>query len=94
VLQKIATVREAKSHLSQLLRDVKRGREWIITERGKPIAKLTAARDEDLTLEQRLMRLEEAGIIGPKPPDHRPLPDPIAIEPGLAQRWLQEDRDG
>jgi len=35
-----AGVREARQHLSALLEEVKKGREVVITERGRPVAKL------------------------------------------------------
>ena len=35
-----AGVREARQNLSALLDDVKKGREIVITERGRPVAKL------------------------------------------------------
>ena len=38
-----AGVREARQNLSALLDEVKRGREIVITERGRPVAKLVAA---------------------------------------------------
>jgi prevent-host-death family protein len=37
---KTATVREAQHHLSQLMADVERGEEIILTRRGKPIARI------------------------------------------------------
>jgi len=93
MIRKSAGVREAKARLSQLLRDVKRDREWVITERGKPIAKLVPVADEPLPLNERLRRLEEAGILGPEPPGGYELPPPFPLAFGLAQRWLQEDRE-
>jgi prevent-host-death family protein len=35
-----AGVREARQHLSALLDEVRKGREIVITERGRPVAKL------------------------------------------------------
>ncbi|HTY76529.1 MAG TPA: type II toxin-antitoxin system prevent-host-death family antitoxin [Candidatus Bathyarchaeia archaeon] len=35
-----AGVREARQHLSRLLDEVRKGREVVITERGRPVAKL------------------------------------------------------
>jgi len=86
-------VREAKAHLSRLLRDVQQGREWIITERGTPIAKLVPIEKARLSLEERISRLEDEGIIEPAPRDVRRLPPPLPIKDGLPQKWLQEDRD-
>ena len=38
-----AGVREARQNLSALLDEVKQGREIVITERGKPVARLVPA---------------------------------------------------
>ena len=86
-------VREAKAHLSRLLRDVQQGREWIITERGTPIAKLVPIEKARLSLEARIRRLEDEGVIEPAPRDVRRLPPPLPIKDGLPQKWLQEDRN-
>jgi prevent-host-death family protein len=37
---KVATVADAKSHLSALLADVEAGQEVVITRRGKPVARM------------------------------------------------------
>jgi prevent-host-death family protein len=37
---RVAGVREARQNLSALLDEVKKGREVVITERGRPVAKL------------------------------------------------------
>jgi prevent-host-death family protein len=88
-----AGVREAKSHLSKLLRDVQLGHEYIITERGKPIARLVPVEAKLAPLEERLRRLEDAGVIESRPAVLRGLPPPLPLEDGLAQRLLQSDRD-
>ncbi len=36
-----AGVREARQHLTDLLDDVKKGREVVITDRGRPVARLS-----------------------------------------------------
>ncbi len=38
-----AGIREARQNLSALLDEVKKGREVVITERGRPVAKLVPA---------------------------------------------------
>jgi len=43
---KTASVAEAKAHLSELLSYVESGEEVLITRRGKPVGKLTAAGEE------------------------------------------------
>lgn len=85
-------VREAKTHLSKVLREVKSGVEWIITENGKPIARLWPISKEELPLNERIRELEKQGWIMPRKLPQRSLPPPLPLEEGLAQRWLQEDR--
>jgi prevent-host-death family protein len=88
-----AGVREAKAHLGRLLRDAQRGQEWIITARGRPVAKLVPARGKSLALPERIRRLEESGLIEPAKQQTRVSPPmPLPLKEGLAQRWLQEDR--
>ena len=86
-------IREAKAKLSKLLRDVRRGQEWVITERGTPVARLSPIEPERESLRQWVQRMEREGLMEPPPPNAR-IPRPIPIEPpGIAQRILQEDRD-
>ncbi|MBI3997843.1 MAG: type II toxin-antitoxin system prevent-host-death family antitoxin [Armatimonadetes bacterium] len=88
-----AGIREAKAQLSRLLREVQRGHEWVITDRGRPIARLVPASEETLPLEERIRRLIDAGLVEPPPRDARDLPPPLPLRANLAQRWLQEDRN-
>lgn len=55
------SVRDLKNRLSEYLRRVQAGHAVLVTDRGRPVAKLSPLDDEDLTLEQRLARLAEAG---------------------------------
>lgn len=87
-------VREAKTKLSQLLREVRQGQEWLITDHGLPVARLAPVAIEQLTLQEQLRRLEAAGKIEPLKRKPAKIPEPQVLEPaGLAQQWLQEDRD-
>jgi prevent-host-death family protein len=85
-------VREAKAQFSAILRDVRAGHEWVITERGSPIAKLVPIAAEERPLEERVRRLVEAGVIEREHREPRNLPPPLPLPKGLAQRWLREDR--
>ncbi len=87
-----AGVREAKARLSKLLRDVQLGQEWVITERGHPVARLSPIAGQHLPLTERIRRLENAGVVEPLPRTARTLPPPLPLKEGLAQKWLQEDR--
>lgn len=86
-------VREAKARLSRLLRDVQRGQEWVITERGRPVARLSPMAGRTLSLAERIRRLEDSGLVEPVRREARNLPPPLPLKEGLAQKWLQEDRN-
>jgi len=85
-------VREAKARFSQLLRDVQRGQEWVITERGSPVARLAPIVGPSLPLAERIRRLEDSGLVEPLHHEVRKLPPPLPLREDLAQQWLQEDR--
>lgn len=86
-------VRDAKAQLSRLLRDVQQGREWVITDHGKPVARLVPAPARGLSLDERLRRLEEMGLLEAPRGDARDLPPPFPFKSGLARRWLREGRE-
>jgi len=49
--------------ISEYLRSVKRGEELIVTERGKPVARISPAALADGDEGRRLQALEKAGIV-------------------------------
>lgn len=46
MIMRRAGIREARQNLSALIEEVKKGREILITDRGKPVAKLTRPKQE------------------------------------------------
>lgn len=87
-------VRDAKAHLSRLLKLVQKGREIILTDRGRPVGKIIPVDVQTLPLEDRIRALEEEGVIQrPAGRGVSRIPSPIAIPKDLAQRFLQEDRE-
>lgn len=89
------SVREAKSHLSQVLHDVQYGgAQWTITHRGQPVARIVPVEQVPLMLEQRIRMLEEQGVLEPiDQAVQAELAPPLPVGGGIAQRLLQEDRD-
>lgn len=86
-------IREAKIELSKILKRVKSGREVIITDRGRPIAKIVPLGLENLPLEERVKRLEGQGLLTAiVRKSRKPLPPPLPAPEGQVQRLLQEDR--
>jgi prevent-host-death family protein len=90
----VVGIRDAKIHLSKLIKMVRDGNEVLLTDRGKPVGKIVPVEPRSLTLAQRLEHLEERGIIErPRAKRVKKVPSPLPIEDGLAQKILQEHRD-
>ena len=87
-------IREAKINLSKLLKNVLKGREIIITDRGKPVGKIVPMPSDSLPLADRINELESQGWIEPqKKKKVKKLLPPIPLPKELAQKFLQEDRN-
>ena len=87
-------IRDAKINLSKLLKIVQKGSEIILTDRGRPVGKIVPIKTESLPLHARIKRLEEQGVIETRAEKgHKKIPPPIPILNGMAQRFLQEDRE-
>jgi len=90
-----AGVREAKMHLSKLLRHVKNGNQVVLTDRGRPVGKIVPIETVELSTAERIQRLEEQGTLGPPPKNQgEAVLHPIPIAGNIAQKYLKEDRDG
>ncbi|MEQ8200546.1 MAG: type II toxin-antitoxin system prevent-host-death family antitoxin [Syntrophomonadaceae bacterium] len=89
----IVGIREAKMNLSRLLKEVQKGAEITISDRGIHVARLVPVAPESLALEQRIENLVRTGSLEPPPKTARWLPPPLPLEAGLGQKFLQEERD-
>jgi prevent-host-death family protein len=88
-------IREAKASLSKLIKIVQKGNEVFLTDRGRPVGKIEPLQQESLPLAARIKELEEAGIIEPASAKAlQGLPPPIPVSGEVAQRLLNEDREG
>ncbi|MFQ6070902.1 MAG: type II toxin-antitoxin system Phd/YefM family antitoxin [Candidatus Aminicenantales bacterium] len=85
-------IREAKINLSKLLKDVQKGREIIITNHDRPVARIVPLDHKSLSLHERIEALERQGFIEPRKTKKKPLPSPLHLPDELAQKYLQEDR--
>jgi prevent-host-death family protein len=94
---KTATVSKLKASLSEYLRQVKAGEEVLVTERGRPIAKLTPAAVSAI-LPQDLAELEKQGIVkigtGKLPKNFWSLPRPKDPKGLVLKSLLQEREEG
>ncbi len=58
-----AAVSELKAFLSKYLSKVKAGEEVVVTDRGKPIAKIVPIKRADMEIPPHLLTLERAGLV-------------------------------
>jgi prevent-host-death family protein len=61
--QKTIGIRELKEQLSGHIKEVKKGATLVITERGKPVARLLPVSPAETPIEARLHELVDAGVI-------------------------------
>jgi prevent-host-death family protein len=55
------SIRELKNELSAYVRRARRGERVVVTDRGRPVAELTAVNPSGLPTDERLRRMAEAG---------------------------------
>lgn len=95
-LMKKASVSQLKTSLSAYLLGVKNGEEVLVTERGRPIARLVPAPGAE-GASDRTRRLIRAGILRPgtgRLPREFLKPSPVADPEGKTLRGLLEERRG
>ena len=85
-------IREARINLSRLIRDVRGGMEIIITDRGKPVARIVPAPGSTLSLEERIKNYESCGLIESCPRPVKAVSAPIELPKNYAQRCIEEER--
>lgn len=91
---KRAAVSRLKASLSEFIRRVKRGEEVIVTERGKPVARLVPFHQAE-SFEEDLLEMAKDGLVrlgtGKLPAGFWKLPRP-ADPGGLVRAALSEER--
>jgi prevent-host-death family protein len=94
---KTAAVSELKAHLSEYLKQVKTGGEILITDRGEPVARLTAVPRANHTRES-MKEMEKQGLIktgvGKLPEDFWKMPRPEDPEGSVREALLEEREHG
>ncbi len=85
-------IREARINFSKLIRDVRSGKEFVITDRGKPVARLIPDQGRPLSLEERIKNYESSGLIETSGQQDRTVSGPIKLPPDYAQRCIREER--
>lgn len=94
---KTESVSKLKASLSEYLREVKAGEEVLVTERGRPIAKLTPAVSSTI-LPQHLAEMEKQGLIkvgtAKLPKNFWTLPRPRDSKGLVLKSLLREREEG
>jgi prevent-host-death family protein len=92
--QKTIGIRELKEQLSGHIREVKNGATLVITERGKPVARLLPVEPPDTSIEEKLHQLVKAGVISWSGRKLSPDVPTIPVRgPKTVAEMLIEDRD-
>lgn len=97
---KVASIAHAKNHLSALLDRVRRGETVLITDRGRPVARLVPTVASDLADDARLERLERQGLLRRGTPSRETLklilrPPPKTTDgSSIVDVLIQERREG
>jgi len=81
-------VRDLKNNLSRYLEQVEAGVEVVVTDRGRPIARLT---EIDAVTRDKLGRLIEAGLVRPPTSKVRQRPIPLSAD-GTVSDLVAEQR--
>lgn len=85
-----------KNNLSAYLKKVDQGDRFIVTDRGRPIAKLVPIDDKsgELTNEEKLAAMARCGLVTlPKSKSGFTFNKKIDLGGDMAQRYLKEERD-
>ncbi|MGH7553770.1 MAG: type II toxin-antitoxin system Phd/YefM family antitoxin [Longimicrobiales bacterium] len=95
-MMKRVSVAELKARLSEFLAAAKAGEDVVVTERGRPVARLTGLQGS-LSSEARVEALLRAGLVRPPRGRLRPkfleLPRP-ADPQGRSLELVREEREG
>ena len=83
------SIYDAKSHLSEIVRQVKRNRSVVITERGRDVARVVPIAPST-DLDRRLAALAQAGIVTETASASPRKIGPIARRPGALRRFLAD----
>jgi len=91
-----AAVSELKAHISEYISKAKAGEEVLVTDRGRPVAKLIPLQRDETVVSPHLLLLEKSGLVrigkGKIKASFWDMPRPND-EKGLALKGLMEERE-
>jgi prevent-host-death family protein len=87
------SIRDLKNELSAYIRRVRRGERLVVTDRGRPVAEISAAGAARLSTDERLERMAEEGELRlPKPGKRASRVEPSRVRGGPISATVLEDR--
>ncbi len=90
---KTAGIKELKNQLSSYLTLVKKGEEVLITDRGKPIARIVSENTQKTSLRRALQPLIMEGLVNlPTDRIDRDIPSPVELPGKQVSEMISEDR--
>jgi prevent-host-death family protein len=90
---KTAGIKELKNRLSSYLTLVKKGEEVLITDRGKPIARIISEDTQKTSLRRVLQPLIMEGLVNlPTDRIDRDIPNPVELPGKQVSEMISEDR--
>jgi prevent-host-death family protein len=78
---------EAKAKFSEIIRRARGGQRAVIAYRGKPVAEVRPIEQREVSLAERLERMEEEGLLS-QPAKSVVRRTPTARRPGALRRFL------
>jgi len=88
-----AGIKEIKNNLSRFLVRVKKGEEILITERGKPVARIVQEKPDNKSINQVMGRLAQKGhIVLPSRDLLKSNISPVAVNGKNVSEMVIEDR--
>jgi prevent-host-death family protein len=85
-------IKEFKSHLSQYVREVKRGGLVVVTDHGKPVARLMGENIDLSDKQKTMMDMVNKGLLILPKGDVDFKAKPVKSKGGLASDWILENR--
>ncbi len=80
---------EAKARFSEIMRKVRDRKHVIVTYRGREVAEIKPIEKKEETMEERIQKLREQGVLSGRADRNAPL-EPIVRRPGALKRFLEE----
>ena len=88
-----AGIKELKNNLSRYLSQVKKGEDILVTERGKPIARIIRDAPKDISLREALSPLVVKGLVKlPSQKIDREIAPPVKLRGKPVSEMVIEDR--